>query len=485
MVNVNYHLCALLTFRFLHDIFSLQIPVKITKFRYSGGAVVNKVTIDFTKTLGLIKPVHGVNNGPITCNFWYDASAYFKEAHIPYCRLHDTEYPFGHGEYVDIACIFKDFDADVDDPASYNFTETDDYLKAIQAVGAQVFYRLGASIEHQPIKRHIHPPKDFTKWAQICEHIIMHYNEGWANGYHMNIEYWEIWNEPDLDQVPPRTWTGTKEQFFEFYRTVSVHLKNRFPNLKIGGPALAFSAPDYMEDFLQYLSSFTPKLPLDFFSWHQYATSIEWVLELADIVRKALDKYGYQDTESIFDEWNLIYEWFNDLNFSFQQLRSETGTSFCAGLLCALQHAPVDKAMYYDASLTFEDEYNGLFTPGHVHTHSILNDVIPLKPYYAFQAFGKLYELQTEAQLEIQGSEDLQGCAATNGKESAVLLANFHKDSAKKQEITFDWNGVDYKTVDIYLLDRDHNLTNILSTSKLIESFVMTPNSVILIVFHQ
>ena len=141
--------------------------------------------------------------------------------------------------------------------------------------------------------------------------------------------------------------------------------------------------------------------------------------------------------------------------------------------------------MYYDASLTFEDEYNGLFTPGHVHTHSILNDVIPLKPYYAFQAFGKLYELQTEAQLEIQGSEDLQGCAATNGKESAVLLANFHKDSAKKQEITFDWNGVDYKTVDIYLLDRDHNLTNILSTSKLIESFVMTPNSVILIVFHQ
>ena len=27
--------------------------------------------------------------------------------------------------------------------------------------------------------------------------VIKHYNSGWANGYHYNIKYWEIWNEPD------------------------------------------------------------------------------------------------------------------------------------------------------------------------------------------------------------------------------------------------------------------------------------------------
>ena len=444
----------------------------------------NNVTIDLTKTLGPIKPVHGVNNGPITCNFWYDASAYFKEAHIPYCRLHDTEYPFGHGEYVDIACIFKDFDADVEDPASYNFTETDDYLKAIQAVGSQVFYRLGASIEHQPIKRHIHPPKDFKKWGQICEHIIRHYNEGWANGYRMNIEYWEIWNEPDLDLVPPRTWTGTKEQFFEFYRTVAVHLKECFPKLKIGGPALAFSSTAYMEDFLQYLTGFTPKIPLDFFSWHQYATSVQLISDLAVSVRTILDKYGYTEAESIYDEWNLIYNWQANMDFSFSQLRSEVGASFCAGVLCALQHSSVDKAMYYDASLPFDGEYCGLFAPGRTHVHSILNEVIPQKPYYAFQAFGKLYELQTEAFLEIQGSDNLNGCAATNGKETAVLLANFHKDFSANEEITFNWTGVNGKVTDVYLLDGNHTLSNVLSASKPIETFVMTPNSAVLIVSH-
>ena len=42
-------------------------------------------------------------------------------------------------------------------------------------------------------------PKDFKKWAVICEHIIRHYTEGWADGFFYDMPYWEIWNEPDLD----------------------------------------------------------------------------------------------------------------------------------------------------------------------------------------------------------------------------------------------------------------------------------------------
>ena len=45
---------------------------------------------------------------------------------------------------------------------------------------------------------HTFPPKDPEKWARICEHIIRHYTEGWADGYHYNIRYWEIWNEPEV-----------------------------------------------------------------------------------------------------------------------------------------------------------------------------------------------------------------------------------------------------------------------------------------------
>ena len=63
------------------------------------------------------------------------------------------------------------------------------------------------------------------KWAEICEHIIRHYNEGWADGFYYNIEYWEIWNEPDNSQM----WTGTPEEFYELYRVAANHLKSCFP----------------------------------------------------------------------------------------------------------------------------------------------------------------------------------------------------------------------------------------------------------------
>ncbi|MBQ6327447.1 MAG: hypothetical protein IJI35_00400, partial [Kiritimatiellae bacterium] len=91
------------------------------------------------------------------------------------------------------------------------------------------YYRLGATIEgYCEIKPYnILPPKDPAKWARICEHVIAHYNEGWADGYRWNIEYWEIWNEPEPNWS--MWFIVTKEQVFELYETAAKHLKSRFP----------------------------------------------------------------------------------------------------------------------------------------------------------------------------------------------------------------------------------------------------------------
>lgn len=52
-------------------------------------------------------------------------------------------------------------------------------------------FRLGEPIENAVSKgykaRYIHAPKDPVKWARICEHIIRHYTEGWANGFTLDI----------------------------------------------------------------------------------------------------------------------------------------------------------------------------------------------------------------------------------------------------------------------------------------------------------
>lgn len=109
-------------------------------------------------------------------------------------------------------------------------------IGAIQKAGTESYYRLGTSIDWASKKTFSVPPKDFAKWARICEHIIMHYNEGWADGFRYNLQYWEIWNEPEN---PPATygksqWTGTDEEFYAFYEVASKHLKKCFPHLKIG-----------------------------------------------------------------------------------------------------------------------------------------------------------------------------------------------------------------------------------------------------------
>lgn len=133
--------------------------------------------------------MNAVNNGPAVRYPIAEGSKQveqFKEMNIPFVRNHDAAFYayYGGSHTVDIHNIFPDFDADPYDPASYDFTLTDEYNKVIMMSGAEVFYRLGSKIEHESKKYGTLVPKDFKKWAVICEHIIMHMNEGWADGYH-------------------------------------------------------------------------------------------------------------------------------------------------------------------------------------------------------------------------------------------------------------------------------------------------------------
>ncbi|MBR6719544.1 MAG: hypothetical protein IKL74_01390, partial [Clostridia bacterium] len=66
-----------------------------------------KITADFTKITGKIKPMHGVGQPPIT-GLTNEMFHYLKEAGIPYARLHDVGGMFGGGCFVDIPNLFPD-----------------------------------------------------------------------------------------------------------------------------------------------------------------------------------------------------------------------------------------------------------------------------------------------------------------------------------------------------------------------------------------
>ena len=55
----------------------------------------DRITVDFAKALGRVKPMHSVNNGPVY-KFAADQRItnihHFKAAGIPYARTHDAAF---------------------------------------------------------------------------------------------------------------------------------------------------------------------------------------------------------------------------------------------------------------------------------------------------------------------------------------------------------------------------------------------------------
>ncbi len=381
------------------------------------------------ETLGPIRDMHGVGGGPVSGQFTFDATEEFRNAGIPFCRTHDIEYPFGMGEFVDVHCIFRDFMRDENDPESYNFTFTDEYMKGILASGAKPFYRLGTTIEHQPIKLYVKPPLDYAKWGRICSHIIAHYNEGWADGFHMGIEYWEFWNEPEI----PQCWTGTAEEFLTFYREAAPEIKRRHPDVKLGGCAFVTPDGDLQERFLQMVRD--ENLPLDFYSWHGYLHDPRRVRELAERADAILKKYGFGDVESIYDEWNYIVSFQEGVLKSYRLHDKAFECAFMAAVMSEAQASPVSKALYYDVQMVYlmTITWNGVF--GVNMTENAADAQKPAKKpgYYALVSWNELKKLGTAIRAESD-CPDLYLTAAKNDRGEIGLLISYFNDDGLYNE---------------------------------------------------
>ena len=417
------------------------------------------ISVDFDTVVGKIKPMHCGNGGPrvggraLALNFTKE----FQDMGIPCTRLHDIEYPYGLNQFVDIHCIFPDFEADVEDPNSYNFKPTDDYIKAIIDAGCKVFYRLGESIDHYPKPLYIQPPKSAKKWARICEHIIMHYNEGWADGFHMDIKYWEIWNEPDNK----RMWTGTCEEFCELYRVTANHLKERFgDSIKVGGYASSGfyvlnrenasewfkTLVPYMHNFFKYITAEQTKAPMDFFSWHCYANTPEEVALHAEYAKALLEKYNITNCESILNEFNMYY-CFSE----YAPLHKGIFTDVAASMILA-QKSDMDMMMHY--MFNANSVYNCAFATTGIRR----NETVRLAGIEAFINFNKLYCLGNEVKTVGDIEEKLNVLAAKDDNSGAIMIVS--RAFEGELEITISGNYKFYvkKSVDDYTSDGTANI---------------------------
>ncbi len=289
------------------------------------------IHFDCLQTDKVIHYLSEINCGPLPNHDNHDGvdlTKQYQEVGIDFIRTHDFNGP------TDVSSIFPDFSLDPFLESSYNFSISDRYISGIINAGCKVFYRLGesASIEEQLRQ----PPSNFTKWAEICKHIIMHYNDGWADGYNYNIKYFEIWNEPDLMGF----FNGTAGQYYELYRTTAEKLKEYNPSLKIGGPCTSsINNVNYTTGFLTYVLEHN--IPLDFYSWHMYADTPFQIYEASKNVRNLLDNFGLKYTESINTEWNI------NIGFPQRDKNNAKNAAFTTSTLTLLQDTGIDYAFRY------------------------------------------------------------------------------------------------------------------------------------------
>jgi hypothetical protein len=365
------------------------------------------VAVDASDQVGTIRSLQGVSSTPLAGDgSRADLTAQQHELGVDFVRTHDIDCS-GTGDIdgLGVNRIFPDLSADPNDPASYNFGPTDTALLSAARAGEQIEFNLG----HSDLSRcnpnfNNTPPADAAKYAAIARNVARHYNDGWDNGYHLGIRYWEIWNEPDL--IP--FWSGTSQQFYDLYADTARALKSLHSWMQVGGVALTTNndLTGYRESLLAFIRD--NHLPLDFWSIHHYSDFTEDPLDftrLAQEHRALLDSYGFTRAPIHLNEWNYGL---------VDQPTSIQRATYAADSLVLMQDSPIQRAAFYrmDAGGDF-----GLVAP----------DGSLTKTGQAFKAVGSMQ--RTPQLLASTGGDDV-GFAVEAGRshpagEVRVLIANY------------------------------------------------------------
>ena len=411
----------------------------------SAGAV--ETSVDFTKETGALRPaLHSSGWTPRSSpRAIQNDDAAVKSMNFTYARTHDWALVNSGQRVVDYQNIFPLFDKDAKDPSNYYFEPTDHLLGLSRDLGLKLFYRLGTSIEHTGAKHfNAAVPKDFDKAAEIFAGIIRHYNKGWANGKQWNIEYWELWNEPDgitnmwCDPDDTRDWgkdpaadavynearwNRLQGEFVKFFVTCLKRIKTEFPEVKVGGPALCWLNQDYFKKILTACKE--AGVAPDFISWHYYGANPDEMTSAAEKARKLCDSFGFTKTEVIIDEWHYILSWdgIHGRNSTpamvKRALDGPTGhnniDSACFYLTCLalFQASPLDQAYWYGCA----PQGNWGYMDGYKQFN---------KPYYAAKVFGEIVKKYPKlGEVRNEGTLTTLVAKSADEKETVLLVVDY------------------------------------------------------------
>jgi hypothetical protein len=107
-----------------------------------------------------------------------------------------------------------------------------------------------------------------------------------------------------------------------------------------------------------------------------------------------MDKYGFEKSESILNEWNYVKGWVDDWPYSLEVESgcfNQKGAAFVMATMVDCQSRPVDMLMFYDARAN--TGMNNMFSRPTLQ---------PMKGYYPFYAWSKLVDCGTQVACTVR-----------------------------------------------------------------------------------
>lgn len=256
-------------------------------------------------------------------------------------------------------------------------------------------------------------PQDFDIYATLVSTLVDRYSLNFQKtGLPRKVAYWEVWNEPDLTFF----WNNNNPQrYYEFYEKIARMIKAVDPTAKVGGAGVANGynpGGEYIDGLLNYCKS--NNVPIDFLSWHYYGNTTsdpQNILDIGDMIQNTLNKYGYNNIESLCTEWNSSP--FGNVN-TYSKVQSSKNAAYITSTFIYMQYTKVDLAHYYR---------------GDASSFGLFNDE-PGFCTYAGQAFS-LYSKMFETPNLLTGDKDFStgltvlACDNDQGNLINVLAANY------------------------------------------------------------
>jgi len=176
-------------------------------------------------------------------------------------------------------------------------------------------------------------PTDYKEWETLIEAMVRHYNGELGLG----IEYWEVFNEPDIGESGGCPGRFTPEDYCTYYEHTVRAIKRASPAARVGGPALAWYKSPLMPALLELCS--TKGVPIDFVSWHWYTNDPQDIVKSIVDVKALLAQHPKLRCETIIDEWNISLGW--------DRIEHEYQPCFIAETTCQMLEAGLDRSCYY------------------------------------------------------------------------------------------------------------------------------------------